>query len=100
MRKLTAHIMRKLTAHKRRQNETRLKNGLMWQKNDLVFCTDSGTPHSIPNLTYRYYRPILEKAGLPQIRLYDLRHSHATLLLIAEEHPKVVSERMAIRRSF
>lgn len=87
-------LMRKLTAHKRKQNETRLRNGLVWENNDLVFCTDTGTPHSIPNLTYRYFRPILEKAELPQIRLYDLRHSHATLLLIAEENPKVVAERL------
>ncbi|HEX8116922.1 MAG TPA: tyrosine-type recombinase/integrase, partial [Pyrinomonadaceae bacterium] len=42
----------------------------------------------------RYFRPILEKAGLPRIRLYDLRHSCATLLLMADEHPKVVSERL------
>ncbi|MCA1590585.1 MAG: site-specific integrase [Acidobacteria bacterium] len=87
-------LMRKLTAHKRKQNETRLKNGLVWENNGLVFCTDTGKPHSIPNLTYRYFRPILEKAELPQIRLYDLRHSHATLLLIAEENPKVVAERL------
>jgi len=59
-----------------------------------VFCTDLGTPHSVPNLTYRYYRPILNKAGLPQIRLYDLRHTHATILLIDEVHPKVVAERL------
>jgi integrase len=45
-------------------------------------------------LTYRYFRPILEKAELPRIRLYDLRHTCATLLLIAEENPKVVSERL------
>lgn len=31
---------------------------------------------------------------LPRIRLYDLRHSCATLLLIAEENPKVMSERL------
>ena len=31
---------------------------------------------------------------MPRIRLYDLRHSCATLLLIAEENPKVVSERL------
>lgn len=31
---------------------------------------------------------------LPQIRLYDVRHSHATLLLVAGEHLKVVSERL------
>ena len=30
----------------------------------------------------------------PRIRLYDLRHSHATLLLSENEHPKVVSERL------
>ena len=41
-----------------------------------------------------YFRALLEKAELPHMRLYDLRHSHATLLLIAGEHPKVVSERL------
>ena len=91
---LSEPLMRRLKAHKRNQDEIRLKNGLTWENNDLVFCTDLGTPHSIPNLTYRYFRPILVKAGLPQIRLYDLRHSHATLLLIAEENPKVVAERL------
>ena len=45
-------------------------------------------------VTYRYFRPILEKAGLPRIRLYDLRYSCATFLLIAEENPKVMSERL------
>ncbi len=61
---------------------------------DLLFCSETGTPLSIPDLTYRYFRPILEKAALLRIRLYDLRHSCATLLLIAEENPKVVSERL------
>jgi integrase len=31
---------------------------------------------------------------LPQVRLYDLRHTNATLLLLAEENPKVVAERL------
>jgi integrase len=49
-------------------------------------------PH---NLKRRHFRPILERAKLPQsFRLYDLRHSCATLLLAAGEHPKVVSERL------
>src|SRR5882724_5425385 len=55
----------------------------------------SGVRHiRFQNLTYRYFRPTLEKAKLPRIRLYDLRHSHATLLLSENEHPKVVSERL------
>ena len=47
------------------------------------------------NILRCHFRPILEKAGLPaSIRLYDLRHTCATLLLAANEHPKVVSERL------
>lgn len=87
-------LFKKLKAHKAKQAEQRLRVGSHWQAFDLVFCSETGTPHSIPNLTYRYFRPILEKAELPQMRLYDLRHSHATLLLLADENPKIVSERL------
>jgi integrase len=34
------------------------------------------------------------RAGLPRIRLHDLRHTHATLALQAGVHPKVISERL------
>jgi integrase len=91
---LPSPLIKKLVAHKRAQNEQRLKVGSNWESHNLVFCGEWGNPHSIPNLTYRYFRPILKQAKLPQIRLYDLRHSCATLLLIAEENPKVVSERL------
>lgn len=91
---LPAALLQKLSAHRRRQAEARLKLGAAWQAFDLIFCSDEGTPLTIPNITYRYFRPILTKAKLPRIRLYDLRHSCATLLLIAEENPKVVSERL------
>lgn len=47
------------------------------------------------NLTNRNFKPALKRAGLPEsIRLYDLRHSCATLLLAAGENPKIVSERL------
>ena len=36
----------------------------------------------------------VKKAMLPQIRLHDLRHTHATLALQAGAHPKVVGERL------
>jgi len=42
----------------------------------------------------RYFKPLLKEANLPDIRLYDLRHTCATLLLAAGENPKVVSERL------
>ena len=46
------------------------------------------------NIHRRHFKPILEKAELPDMRLYDLRHSCATLLLKARENLKVVSERL------
>lgn len=62
---------------------------------DLVFATSEGTPLMPRNLLKRHFKPILKSANLPEtIRLYDLRHSCATLLLTAEENPKVVSERL------
>jgi integrase len=36
----------------------------------------------------------IRKAGLPHVRLHDLQHTHATLMLRAGVHPKVVSERL------
>lgn len=87
-------LMHKLIRHKQYQIIEKLKVMNLWEDHELVFCSEFGTPLSIPNLTYRYFRPILKSAELPQIRLYDLRHTHATLLLTAEENPKVVAERL------
>jgi integrase len=88
-------LVRALTEHRRRQMEERLKAGAMYQNLDLVFTTADGGPLMVQNLFRRHFKPILKKAGLPlSIRLYDLRHSCATLLLAAQENPKVVSERL------
>jgi len=42
----------------------------------------------------KHFRSILEVAGLPRIRLYDLRHTAATLALAVGVSPKVVSEQL------
>jgi len=48
---------------------------------------------SAKNLTARLFKPVLERAGLPRsVRLHDLRHTCATLLLNAGQHPKFVQE--------
>lgn len=40
------------------------------------------------------FNPLIEKAKVPKIRLHDLRHTHATLLLSKGINVKVVSERL------
>ena len=39
-----------------------------------------------------YWKPLLRRAGLPDTRFHDLRHTSATLLLTKGVHPKIVSE--------
>ena len=92
---LPASVVRALATHRRLQAEERLKAGSNYTQHDLVFATSEGGPLMLRNLIRRHFKPILKRAGLPDsIRLYDLRHSCATLLLAAEENPKVVSERL------
>jgi integrase len=92
---LPSSVKSALIAHRRKQAEERLKAGAEYQNHDLVFATIEGTPLMMRNLLRRHFKPILKRAELPgNIRLYDLRHSCATLLLAANEHPKVVSERL------
>jgi integrase len=58
----------------------------------LAFATKTGTLINPTNLRRRSFAPLLEKAGLPQIRFHDLRHTAATLLFLEGVHPKFVQE--------
>ena len=60
---------------------------------DLVFRTESGQPINADYLA-KHFRSVLDLAGLPRMRLYDLRHSAATIALAAGVSPKVVSEQL------
>ena len=62
---------------------------------NLVFPNQKGNPLNINNLIHRDFKPVVDNAGLPpKLRLYDLRHTHATLLFLAGVHPKIVGERL------
>jgi len=60
---------------------------------DFVFSWPDGRPLD-PDVVTKAFHRIAGKAGLTNIRLHDLRHTHATLMLKAGVHPKVVSERL------
>ena len=61
---------------------------------DLIFTTARGGPINEDYLVKKHFKPILRQAGLPEIRLYDLRHTAATLALTVGISPKVVSEQL------
>ena len=92
---LSGRLVEQLKHHKRVQNERRLRLGEKYQKLDLVFATAAGGPIHRDNLNVRNFKPICKRAELEtNASLYTLRHTCATLLLLAGEHPKVVSERL------
>ncbi|QJD85982.1 site-specific integrase [Cohnella herbarum] len=69
------------------------KNGTEYNDHGLVVQTRNGFPVS-PYFLESRWLDLLRKSGLPKIRLHDLRHTHASLLLKAGIHPKAVSERL------
>lgn len=81
-----------LIEHRKRQNEIRKKAGDSWVNSDLIFCTSRGTPLNPTNDVLEPFKLLLKKAGLPDVRFHDLRHSAATLLLSLGIHPKIVQE--------
>jgi len=81
-----------LKAHRKRQLEERMQKSGLWREHGLVFPSTVGTPLNHRNVV-RAFKNLLRRAGLPQItRLYDLRHTCATLLLGSNVHPKYVQE--------
>nr|WP_277601333.1 site-specific integrase [Brevibacillus marinus] len=82
-----------LRKYKSKQNEFKLALGSGYHDLGLVFCREDGRPIYSRQLATVFNR-IVKAAGVPQIGLHDLRHTHATLLLKLGENPKVVSERL------
>lgn len=82
-----------LNEHWKRQMEERNLYAEAYRDAGLVFCTVDGAPQDPDNFRHVFDR-LIGKAGVPRIRIHDLRHTHATLLLAAGTHPKIVSERL------
>ena len=70
---------------------TRYARSSYWQERDLVFSTDEGG-FVQPQHLYEYFKALLKKAGLPDMRFHDLRHSAISIWLAMGINPKVVQE--------
>lgn len=89
---LTRAAVEALRSHRARQLQERLRMGVAWEDNDLVFANETGRPIEAANLRNRSFWPLLGRAGLPRVRFHDLRHTAATLMLGQGVHPKIVAE--------
>jgi integrase len=82
-----------LGAWRKAQLEERLRAGEVWQDGGWVFTDEVGRPLHPQTVTVSFRRHAAA-AGLPPIRLHDLRHTAATLALTAGLHPRVVADRL------
>lgn len=90
---LSDKLITLLKNHKKNQLEQRLKHEGKYQDNNMVFCNKDGS-YVNPGSVTRRFNNYLEAAGVKKIRLHDLRHTHASLLLKTGVQPKIVQERM------
>lgn len=75
------------------QREFRVKMGPDYEDNDLIFALPDGCPWP-PDRFSTHWAGFCRRNGFKGLRFHDLRHTHATQLLSAGVHPKVVSERL------
>lgn len=82
-----------LKRHQAQQKQRRMAAGDQWKDKSIVFCNRNGDFLALTTLREQFDR-LLTQAGLPHMRFHDLRHSAATILLVAGIHPKVVQKRL------
>jgi len=71
----------------------RLRAREKWYEQGLVFCNRHGR-FLFPEVVLKQIHALLARAGLPEMRFHDLRHTMATILLESDVHPKKVQERL------
>ena len=95
-----------LRKHRRRQQQERLSVGAAWERRqadssgrsrtDVVFTWPDGRLINPERWTY-WFANYVRAAGLPRIRLHDVRHTYATAALVNAtgwHEVKVISERL------
>jgi integrase len=89
---LSESLVAPLRRYKADQAQKKLLIGPTYNPDGLVCCRpEDGLPYSATPVR-RKFCELLDRAGLPRVRIHDLRHTVATLLLEQGVHPKVVSE--------
>jgi integrase len=90
--RLPAAVVDALKLRREQQESARLAAGVeFWEDWGLVFTTRLGTPLS-PRNDYRDFERLVGAAGLRHVRLHDLRHTAASLMLAQGVSPRVVME--------
>jgi integrase len=84
-----------LEKYKNWQDSYKIMLGDKYKDNDLVIVNLFGNILHPSNFTKRIFKPLLSKVGIDHaFRFHDLRHTHASQLLMVGANPKIVQERL------
>ncbi|MFC2033801.1 tyrosine-type recombinase/integrase [Chloroflexota bacterium] len=90
---LSPSVILLLKEYKEQQVLEHAMLGVSLNDNDLIFCRLDREPLR-PNTVTHAWNVLAARAGLNVIRFHDARHTHASLMLKAGTHPKIVQERL------
>jgi integrase len=82
-----------LCAHRSRQRASHETAGLPWSESGYVFVRPDGLPYH-PNYFTKRLQYLIKAAGLPPVRLHDLRHGAASLAHTAGADLKTVQDQL------
>jgi len=94
---MPALVIAELRAHRLRQMQGLLRLGVRLTDDAFVCARQDGAAQQPQSITHAW-DGFVASTKLPRIRFHDLRHSHATIMLVSNIHPKVVSERLGHSR--
>jgi integrase len=79
---IPGELLALLRSHRELQEPHRILLGSAYDHRDLVFCNDDGSPWK-PDSIGTLYRAIVLRSGVGHVRLHDIRHSTASILIAA-----------------
>ena len=88
---LPGDILAELKKHKKKQAEIKLQLGQAYNDQGYVFCWEDGRIID-PSFLSKHFKRLIVQCGYKNVTFHSLRHSYASALLAAGEHPKVVQE--------
>ncbi|WP_088033459.1 tyrosine-type recombinase/integrase [Evansella clarkii] len=92
---LPSTVLNELKLYKAHWNKERLKMGEHWieRNREWFFCNQDGT-HFYPTTPTTWWNRFVKRAKVRHIRLHDMRHTNATLLIAQGVHAKIIAERL------
>ncbi|MGM0780085.1 MAG: tyrosine-type recombinase/integrase [Bacillota bacterium] len=90
---ISPYVVKRLQDHQESRIALKKLSAGLTEDNGMVFTSSSGN-YKDPNNVLRQFNRYIKEAGVRKISIHDLRHYHATQLLIEGTNPKVVAERL------